>query len=32
MMGFAFVGILTSAVVLWLWGRRFPPKTGIYEA
>ena len=31
MIGFASVGIVISAVVLLLLGRRFPPKTEIYE-
>jgi multisubunit Na+/H+ antiporter MnhB subunit len=31
MIGFASVGIVTSAVVLLLLGRRFPPKTQNYE-
>jgi hypothetical protein len=32
MMGFASVGIVTSAVALLLLGRRFPPKIKSYEA
>lgn len=31
MMGFASVGIVTSAVALLFLGRRFPPKTESYE-